>query len=410
MQCRYGKDSWFDVDVTFRWQRGDAEMAQKLWRVVRACVEMGNENPIVQIHDQGAGGNCNVVKEIIYPKGADIDIRQVTLGDPTMSVLEIWGAEYQENDCLLIRSQHRELLSEICEREKCDMQVLGEISGTGRIVLKSDLPDPAVDLDLEKVLGSMPQKTFQSDAFRPVRAPIDLTDVTSKEALRHVLSLPSVCSKRFLTTKVDRHVTGLVAQQQCVGPLQLPLSDVAVLARSHQDLDGIATSIGEQPLKGIIDPAAMARLAVGEALTNLVWANITQRQDIKASVNWMYAAKMGSEGAAMYRAAEALGEMMITLGMACDGGKDSLSMSARAGGEEVMAPGNVVISAYVGCLDITKTVTPDLKRPSDGVLLHVDLSPREKRLGGSALLQAYRQVTQCIQLCCQKSDVSRLVM
>eukprot|EP00877_Chromochloris_zofingiensis_P007400 jgi/Chrzof1/2913/Cz12g03220.t1 len=379
-------------------QRGDAEMAQKLWRVVRSCVELGGKNPLVQIHDQGAGGNCNVVKEIIYPLGAKIDVRAIKVGDETMSVLEIWGAEYQENDCLLIRPESRDLLEAVCARERCIMQVIGAIDGSGRITLVDkqappDTPAP-VDLDLDKVLGKMPNKTFTFNRARPQLQPLTLPpDATPQAALERVLQLPSVCSKRFLTTKVDRHVTGLVAQQQCVGPLQIPISDVAVYAQSHQDITGLATAIGEQPLKGLINPAAMARLALGEALTNLCWARATALADIKASVNWMYAAKMKSEGAAMYDAACALRDAMLHLGLACDGGKDSLSMAAAAGGETVMAPGNLVVSAYVGCPDVTKVVTPDLKLPQEGgLLLHVDLAGGARRLGGSALAQAYAQI------------------
>ncbi|BDA47656.1 Phosphoribosylformylglycinamidine synthase [Coccomyxa sp. Obi] len=378
-------------------QRGDAEMAQKLWRVVRACVEMGRRNPIQQIHDQGAGGNCNVVKEIIYPLGATIDVRSIALGDDTMSVLEIWGAEYQENDCLLIKPEDRGLLEAVAARERSILQVIGSISGSGRITLVDkhappDSPTP-VDLDLEKVLGDMPQKTFEFTRRAEATHPLDLpSTATPEEALDRVLRLPAVASKRFLTTKVDRCVTGLVAQQQCCGPLQLPVADVAVMAQSHQGLTGAATAIGEQPLKGLIDPAAMARMALGEAVTNLLWAAATGLADVKASVNWMYAAKMEHEGAAMYDAAAALRDAMIELGLACDGGKDSLSMAAGAGGEVVKAPGNLVISAYVGCPDITLTVTPDLKLPGSGRLLWVDLSGGRKRLGGSALAHAYSQV------------------
>ncbi|CAL5220912.1 g3007 [Coccomyxa viridis] len=378
-------------------QRGDAEMAQKLWRVVRACVELGPRNPIQQIHDQGAGGNCNVVKEIIYPLGATIDIRQVALGDQTMSVLEIWGAEYQENDCLLIKPDDRPLLEAIAARERCIMQVIGSISGSGRITLvdnKAQAGEPTpVDLDLEKVLGDMPQKTFEFTRRTEATAALDLSQAGSpQEALDKVLRLPAVCSKRFLTTKVDRCVTGLVAQQQCCGPLQLPVADVAVMAQTHTGLTGAATSIGEQPLKGLVNPAAMARIALGEALTNLMFAAGTDIADIKASVNWMYAAKMEHEGAAMYDAAVALRGAMIELGLACDGGKDSLSMAASAGGEVVKAPGNLVISAYVTCPDITLTVTPDLKLPGSGKLLWVDLGQGRRRLGGSALAHAYSQV------------------
>lgn len=386
-------------------QRGDAEMAQKLYRVVRACIEMGEKNPIISIHDQGAGGNCNVVKEIIYPKGAEIDIRAIVVGDHTMSVLEIWGAEYQEQDAILVKPESRSLLQSICERERVSMAVIGTISGEGRAVLvdskaiekcqSSGLPPPppAVDLELEKVLGHMPQKTFEFNRVVHVREPLDIAPgIKVMDALKRVLRLPAVCSKRFLTTKVDRCVTGLVAQQQTVGPLQIPLSDVAVIAQTYSDFAGGACAIGEQPIKGLLDPKAMARLAVGEALTNLVWAKVTSLSDVKASGNWMYAAKLDGEGAAMYDAATTLSETMIELGIAIDGGKDSLSMAAHSSGEVVKAPGNLVISAYVTCPDITKTVTPDLKLGDDGVLLLVDLAKGKRRLGGSALAQVFDQV------------------
>lgn len=379
-------------------QRGDAEMAQKLWRVVRACVELGPDNPIQQIHDQGAGGNCNVVKEIIYPLGAEIDIRAVRVGDETLSVMEIWGAEYQENDCLLIKPNSRGLLQSICNRERCFMQVIGAISGDGKVVVRdSRAPDGAVlpvDLDLEHVLGDMPNKTYsftrQTVSPQPLSLPQE--ELSPMAVLHTVLRLPAVGSKRFLTTKVDRCVTGLVAQQQCCGPLQLPVADVAVMAQSHYGVTGAATAIGEQPIKGLLDPAAMARLALAEALTNLVWAAATSIPDIKASVNWMYAAKMEGEGAAMYDAAVALRDAMLQLGLACDGGKDSVSMVASVADEAVKAPGNLVVSAYVTCPDITLTVAPDLKLPGSGVLLHVDLAEGHRRLGGSALAQAYGQI------------------
>ncbi|KAL5554538.1 hypothetical protein UlMin_041939 [Ulmus minor] len=386
-------------------QRGDAEMAQKLYRVVRACIEMGKNNPIISIHDQGAGGNCNVVKEIIYPKGAEIDIRAVVVGDHTMSVLEIWGAEYQEQDAILVKPESRDLLQSICERERVSMAVIGTINGKGRAVLvdsvaiekcrSNGLPDPspAVDLELEKVLGDLPQKTFELYRVNDAREPLDIAPgITVMDALKRVLRLPSVCSKRFLTTKADRCVTGLVAQQQTVGPLQITLADVAVIAQTYTDITGGACAIGEQPLKGLLNPRSMARLAVGEALTNLVWAKVTSLSDVKASGNWMYAAKLDGEGAAMYDAAIALSDAMIKLGIAIDGGKDSLSMAAHSGDEVVKAPGNLIISVYCTCPDITKTVTPDLKLGDNGVLIHIDLAKGKRRLGGSALAQVFGQV------------------
>ncbi|PIA40686.1 hypothetical protein AQUCO_02400031v1 [Aquilegia coerulea] len=395
-----------DADLDFNAvQRGDAEMAQKLYRVVRACVEMGKDNPIISIHDQGAGGNCNVVKEIIYPKGAEIDIRAVVVGDHTMSVLEIWGAEYQEQDAILVNPENRHLLQTICQRERLSMAIIGTIDGKGRVVLVDSLaveecrsrglppPLPAVDLELKTILGDMPQKSFECNRVVQPLEPLDIAPGTTlMDALKRVLRLPSICSKRFLTTKVDRCVTGLVAQQQTVGPLQIPLSDVAVIAQTHNDLTGGACAIGEQPIKGLLDPKAMARLSFGEALTNLIWAKVTSLSDVKASGNWMYAAKLHGEGAAMYDAAEALEEAMIKLGIAIDGGKDSLSMAAHAFGEIVKAPGNLAISVYVSCPDITLTVTPDLKLQDDGVLLHIDFARGKRRLGGSALAQAFGQL------------------
>ena len=203
-----------------------------------------------------------------------------------------------------------------------------------------------------------------------------------------------MCSKRFLTTKVDRSVTGLVAQQQCCGPLQVPVADVAVIAQTHYGITGGATCIGEQPIKGMVDPAAMARLSLGESLTNLVFANTTGLRDVKYSGNWMYAAKLPGDGAHMFDACAALCAAMEKLDVAIDGGKDSLSMAARADGEVVKAPGSVVMSGYVTVPDVTKTVTPDLKAPGASRILLVEFGSKsgERRLGGSALAQAYGQM------------------
>ncbi len=380
-------------------QRGDAEMEQKVNRVIRACVEMGSRNPIVSIHDQGAGGNCNVVKEIVSPAGARIEIRKILLGDETLSVLEIWGAEYQEQDAVLLRPEDVGLFQELCDREKVPMAIIGHITGDGRIVLYDERDGSTpVDLELEKVLGHMPRKVFHLERLPRRLEPLALPpDLTVRDALERVLRLLSVGSKRFLTNKVDRSVTGLVAQQQCTGPLQLTVSDVAVIAQSHFVTTGAAISIGEQPIKGLLDPAAMARMSVGEALTNLVWAQVSQLQDVKCSGNWMWAAKLPGEGAAMYDAAVAVHDILIKLGIAIDGGKDSLSMAARVplpdgGFETVKAPGSLTISAYVTCPDITKTVTPDIKYPGKSRIVYIDLGLGRNRLGGSALAHVYGQV------------------
>ncbi len=379
-------------------QRGDAEMEQKLNRVLRACIEIGGKNPIISIHDQGAGGNCNVVKEIIYPAGAKIEVRNIQLGDTTLSVLEIWGAEYQEQNALLIKPEEIGLFQQICSREKVPYAVIGQITGDGYVVLHDETDGSApVNLSLKKVLGDMPQKIFHLNRIPKTLSKLNLDNVTVKEALERVLRLLSVGSKRFLTNKVDRSVTGLIARQQCAGPLQLSVSDVAVIAQSHFGLTGAAISIGEQPVKGLLNPMAMARMCVGEALTNIVWAKISALEDIKCSGNWMWAAKLPGEGARLYDAAVAVSDIMTKLGIAIDGGKDSLSMAAQvrdASGktETVKAPGTLVISAYAPCPDITEVITPDIKRPGQSRLLYIDLGRGEDRLGGSALAQVYNQI------------------
>jgi phosphoribosylformylglycinamidine synthase len=246
----------------------------------------------------------------------------------------------------------------------------------------------------------MPRKVFASSRAPVPDAPLALpAGLSVAGALDRVLRLLSVGSKRFLTSKVDRAVTGLVAQQQCVGPLHTPLADVAVLAVSHFDTVGVASSIGEQPVKGLANNAAGARMAVAEAVTNLAAARVSALTDCKCSANWMWAAKLPHEGAALYDACVAMADFMLATGLAVDGGKDSLSMAARApDGELVKAPGTLVISLYAPCPDVRATLTPDLKAPGASALVLIDVSPApgpvvgaspRHRIGGSALAQAY---------------------
>ncbi|KAL7538615.1 hypothetical protein ACHAXR_008688 [Thalassiosira sp. AJA248-18] len=379
-------------------QRGDAEMENRMNRLMRACCDLGEDNPIVSVHDQGAGGNGNVLKEIVEPAGAEYDIRKVYLGDDTLSVLEIWGAEYQENNAFLIRPSSEKIVQEIADRENCPIRILGAVTGDGKVVVhdSSDGSTP-VDLPLELVLGKMPQKTFKDSHTDNKLEPLKLPEGTTvKSAVDRVLRLLSVGSKRFLVHKVDRSVTGLVAQQQCVGPLQLPLANMGITAHTHFGITGTAVACGEQPIKGLVNSAAMARMTVAEAMTNLMWAKISSIEDIKSSGNWMYAAKLPGEGAKMYDACEALRDSLLALGAGIDGGKDSLSMAAQCGDEVVKAPGELTLTCYVTCPDVTKSVTPDLKCPKscDGKtnLLFVDLGGGKARMGGSSLAQVYNQI------------------
>lgn len=310
-------------------------------------------------------------------------------------MLEIWGAEYQENNGLLIKAADRELFERMAQRENCPVSFVGEVTGDGRVVVEDSRDNTtAVDLPLELVLGKMPQKTFSDNHIERKFVPIELpAGTTVRAAADRVLRLLSVGSKRFLVHKVDRSVTGLCAQQQCVGPLQLPLSNVAVAAHTHFGTTGTAVACGEQPIKGLIDSAAMARMTVAEAMTNIVWARMSKIEDIKASGNWMYAAKLPGEGAKMWDACVALRDSLLALGVGIDGGKDSLSMAARCGDEVTKAPGELTMTCYVTCPDISKTVTPDLKCPADGSsLVYIDLSGGKTRLGGSALAQVYNQI------------------
>mmetsp|Transcript_6895 Transcript_6895/g.13751 ORF Transcript_6895/g.13751 Transcript_6895/m.13751 type:complete len:1317 (+) Transcript_6895:84-4034(+) len=388
------KNANLDFDAV---QRGDAEMENRMNRLMRACIELGDRNPIVSVHDQGAGGNGNVLKEIVEPAGAEYDIRKVYVGDKTMSVMEIFGAEYQENNALLIKPEDEELFASIANRENCPYRILGVVTGDGKVVVKDSKDGSTpVDLPLELVLGKMPQKTFKDDhvpdnSFVPFSLP---SGTTTKDVLGRVLRNLAVGSKRFLVHKVDRSVTGLVAQQPCVGPLQIPLANNGVIAHSHFATTGTVVAVGEQPIKGLVSAAKMARLTVAEAMTNIMWAKISAIEDIKASGNWMYAAKLAGEGAKMWDACVALRDSLMELGVGIDGGKDSLSMAAKCGDEVVKAPGELSLTCYVTSPDIRLSVTPDLKCTTDSVLLYVPCGgdATKARVGGSILAQCYNQV------------------
>eukprot|EP00916_Digyalum_oweni_P003161 GHVL01005683.1.p1 GENE.GHVL01005683.1~~GHVL01005683.1.p1 ORF type:complete len:975 (+),score=276.69 GHVL01005683.1:1107-4031(+) len=418
-------------------QRGDAEMEQRLNLVIRACVEMRGANPILSIHDQGAGGTGNVVKEIIHPAGGVVEIQKVLIGDKTMSVLELWGAEYQENDALLIKESSLEMFSMICEREKCPFRVIGHVTGDGYIrvidsTVKTD--DFPVNLPLNKVLGKLPQKVFEDNSVNLELEPIIISqNILSKKNLlkniKNVFSLINVGSKRFLTNKVDRSVTGLIAQQQCIGPLHTPLANVQVVAHSILDTKGSATAVGEQPIKGLIDCEIMGRLTVAEALLNLVWVKISKLENIKCSGNWMWPAKFTGEAVNMYSAAKSVSDTLVKLKLAIDGGKDSLSMASKTNIlktvkntdnietvkntdnietvkntdnietvkntdniETVKCPGSFVLSVYCDVENINKKIDPCLRLGEGGVLIFIDFGTNTTKLGGTSLAQSWNCV------------------
>jgi phosphoribosylformylglycinamidine synthase len=375
-------------------QRGNAEMENRANRVIRACVELGNSSPIASIHDQGAGGPSNVLTELLEPLGGQINIRNIVLGDKTMSVLKIWSAEFQEGYGLLVRPSQIELFKSICKRERVNCEILGEITGNGKVVVVDpEKKQTPVELDLGQILTRMPQKKFETSRRKIELKPFELPEgITLGEAIRKVFSLPQVGSKGFLVHKVDRSVTGLVAQQQCCGIAQIPIADVSINAQSHFGLTGAASSVGEQPIKMLIDPKAGARMAVAEMLTNMASVKISDLRDIRCRANWMWPAKLPHEGALLYDAAEAMSDLMIQLGIAVDGGKDSLSMAATVQGELVKAPGSLVVLGYAPVPNITQKVTPDIKKPGESLLCMIDLGKSKNRLGGSSLAQAFNQI------------------
>ena len=373
-------------------QRGDPEMENKLNRVVRTCIEMGDANPIESIHDQGAGGLANVIKEIIEPFGGSVDIRAVTCGDSTMNALELWTAEFQESNTCLIDKSNVHKLQSICARENLPCDVLGCTEPTGEIeVYDSKHNNYPVKLKLEHVLSNVPQKQYTLINKKPQLYPFIIPHESIETLVSRIFKLVSVGSKQFLTNKVDRSVTGLIAQQQCVGPKHLPISDYALIAQSHFGITGAVTAIGEQPIKGLLCPKAMAKMTVGELVTNIMWTKIPNINHIKCSGNWMCPLQKEGSKYELYEACQSMCDTMKTIGLSIDGGKDSLSMSTKLQHKTIHSPTTLVLSGYADCPDIQNRVTADFKRYGN-IILFIDLGNNKNRLGGSALVQTYNQL------------------
>lgn len=379
-------------------QRGNPQMARRVANVIRRCIELGNLNPIVSIHDQGAGGPCNVLTELIEKTGGRIRLYKINLGDPTMSVIQIWCAEYQERQGLLIRYEDMERFQAICDDEDCPCEVLGDVTDDGKITVFATPEDeakgnPCVDLPIERVVSGLPETVIEDSSTESYGKPLVLPDdLTIWEALKRVFRQVDVGSKAYLVHHVDRSVGGLVAQQQCCGPLQLPIADIAVSALAHFSLEGMASAIGEQPTIMMLDQEAGARMALVEAITKLWWARITKWEDISFPANWMWPARLPGEMVKLYRAAKALHDFSLALNLGQGGGKDSSSMAAKLYEQVIKSLETLVIKVYATIKDITKVITPDLKFPGQSSLIHIDLSRGKRRLGGSALAQAFGQL------------------
>jgi len=377
-------------------QRGNAMMGLRTRSVIERCVELGNSNPIVSIHDQGAGGPCNVKTELIEKLGGRIDIRQIHVGDTTLSVLEIWGAEFQERYGLLIRPEDIPLFLSICDREECPYEVLGEVTDDGRVVVvdSADNTTP-VDLPIKEVLSGLPQWEIHDTTPPSLGAPLQLpSDLTIQPALERVLRLLSVGSKGFLVHRVDRSVTGRVVGQQCCGPLQLPIGDYALSALGFSGSMGLATAVGEQPLKTMLNPPAGVRMAIAEALLNLAGVAVPSIGHIKMQGNVMWPGSTDGNMARLYQALDqGVRAFLLQLGFVEDGGKDSMSMRATdTEGNIISSPHTFVATLYAPVPNMAWRVTPDIKQPGQSTLLLIDPSCGQCRLGGSALAQVFNQL------------------
>lgn len=370
-------------------QRSNPEMQKRVMNAIRAMVE-ADANPIVSIHDHGAGGHLNCLSELLEETGGTINIDKLPVGDPTLSDKEIISNESQERMGLAIHEKDVEILRKIAERERAPIYVIGTSTGDKKLVFV-DAKDglKPIDLKLENLFGSSPKTVLVDQTEKSAFGELAYQQDKLGVYLEQVLQLEAVACKDWLTNKVDRCVTGKVATQQTCGELQLPLNDVSVMALDFVNHKGVATSLGHAPAAALIDPAAGSKLAIAEALTNLVWAPLTHGlKGVSLSANWMWPAKNKGENARLFTAVEAVSDFACKLGINIPTGKDSLSMAQKyPDGSTVLSPGTVIISAVAEVEDIRKTVSPDLKKSRSSKLIHIDFSKDEVKLGGSSFAQ-----------------------
>ena len=375
-------------------QRSNPEMQKRVSNVIRAMAESA-ENPIISIHDHGAGGHLNCLSELVESTGGTIYVDKLPVGDPTLSAKEIVGNESQERMGLVVHPKDVATLQKIAERERAPFYVVGETTGDMHFKFEnSQTGEKPIDWNLAYMFGSSPktilEDTKQDQNFaEPSYSPEQL-----KAYIQEVLQLEAVACKDWLTNKVDRSVTGREVKQQTVGEIQLPLNNVAVMALDFTGEKGIATSIGHAPVAALANPEAGSRLAIAEAMTNLVWAPIEQGlQGISLSANWMWPAKNAGENDRLYRAVEAISEFSIALGVNVPTGKDSLSMTQKyPDGKTVYSPGTVIISTVAECSAPTKTISPDLKPIEGSKVFYIDFSKDTAKLGGSSFAQVLNTV------------------
>ena len=373
-------------------QRSNPEMQKRVANAIRSLVE-SSKNPIISIHDHGAGGHLNCLSELLEETGGEVFIEQLPIGDPTLSAKEIIGNESQERMGLILSPSDTELLKIIAERERAPFYIVGMVTGDKNFsFLNRENGEKPIDLALESLFGSAP-KTTLTDQRKKINFDSLVYNFSDFEKLLSaVLKLEAVACKDWLTNKVDRCVTGKVAQQQTVGELQLPLSNCGVMALDYMGNKGVATAIGHSPVIGLIDPAKGSLNSIAEALTNIIWAPLEEGlKSISLSANWMWPCNNDGENDRLYRAVEACAKFAIELGINIPTGKDSLSMKQKYPDGDVVAPGTVIISSTGQCSDITKTIVP-CAIPEKGNLFYINLSSEKHKLGGSSLGQILNKV------------------
>ena len=375
-------------------QRGNAEIQRRAQEVIDSCWALGKDNPIVLIHDVGAGGLSNAVPEAVAHshRGARVDLRAIPSAEPGMSPMELWCNEAQERYVLAVSSSAVPLFTEIAARERCPFAVIGEIDGSGLLVVHDPLfHDNPVDMPIEVLLGKAPRMLRDVRSVESPRQHFDTSRLDLRDAAYRVLRLPAVADKTFLITIGDRTVGGLISRDQLVGPWQVPVSDVAVTLADHYGHAGEAMAMGERTPVAVLNAPASGRLAVAEAITNILAADIDSLSQVRLSANWMAACGEPGEDASLYETVHAVGkELCPALGIAIPVGKDSLSMKTTWGEKSVVAPVSLIISAFAPVRDVRKTLTPALVTDGSRTSLWlVDLSGGRNRLGASALTQVY---------------------
>ncbi|QIO05543.1 phosphoribosylformylglycinamidine synthase [Acinetobacter shaoyimingii] len=381
-------------------QRENPEMERRCQEVIDTCWRFEDNNPIVSVHDVGAGGVSNAMPELVndHELGAVLNLRKIPSLEPGMSPMEIWSNEAQERYVLAIRPESLPLFESICARERCPFAVLGEATEARHLTVEDPLfENKAVDMPMQVMLGGTPRMSRSYETIERKGDDFEASKVTDlKDAIYRVLKNPTVASKSFLITIGDRSITGMVARDQFVGPWQVPVADAAVTTTSLVGYTGEAMAMGERPPVALLNPAASARLAVAESISNIMSAKIEQISDIKLSANWMAAAGQKGEDQALFEGVKAIGmEMCPALGIAIPVGKDSLSMRTTWNEDgvdkSVTSPMTGVITAFAPVTDVRKTLTPELKN-IESVLVRIDLSKGQFRLGGSILAQVYKAI------------------